>query len=701
MGAPLRVLIVEDSEGDEVLLVRELRRGGYDPVAFRVETADAMRAALASQPWDLVLADYTLPHFSGPAALALLQQSGHDLPFIIVSGTISEETAVALMRTGAHDYVIKGHLNRLLPAVVRELREAGERRERRRLEMELRETAARFAGVISIAADAIIIIDEAQHIILFNQGAERAFGYQAAEVIGQPLDLLLPARFVDVHRQHVRDFGAGAVPARQMGERRGKIIGRRKDGTEFPSDASISKWKRDGETVFTVIVRDITEREQAAETIRRLAYYDTLTGFPNRTMFQELVGQAVSAGHAERKPLAILLLDLDRFKDINDTLGHHRGDRLLQQVALRLKDLLRPTDVVARLGGDEFGLLLPLGAADDAVVVAKKVQRALEAPFEIERLPIAVETGIGIALFPLHAEDSNGLLQKADVALYTAKKEGSGYAIYAPQRDPHNPRRLALLGELRAAIDAGQLFLHVQPKIHLRSGRTIGAEALIRWRHPARGVIMPDEFIVPAEQTALIHPLTHFVLGEALRHCQQWRRSGHQLTVAVNLSVRNLQNPQLPVQIQELLHRHNADPDWLELEITESSIMANAPLAMEVITALRLMGLSLAIDDFGIGYSSLGLLKKLPVHSIKIDRSFVKEMLISKDDAAIVRSTIELAHNLGLSVTAEGVETQEALQKLTALGCDEAQGYHIARPMAAEHFMEWLHRPPADGRSPA
>ncbi|MEW6325254.1 MAG: EAL domain-containing protein [Nitrospirota bacterium] len=545
-------------------------------------------------------------------------------------------------------------------------------------------------GVISIAADAIVMIDEAQRIMLFNRSAEQAFGYAASEVLGRPLDLLLSPRFVEIHRQHVSNFGAGPATSKFMGERQCKIFGRRKDGTEFPAEATISRWKRSSEMIFTVVVRDITERERDRTTIHQLAYYDTLTGFPNRTLFRDLIRQAIVVGREAPKPLAVLLLDLDQFKEINDTLGHHRGDLLLRQVARRLKEVLRPTDAVARLGGDEFGLLLPLAAPEDATLVAQKVQHALEAPFEIEGLPINVETGIGIAIFPSHAGDPDNLLQKADVALYAAKKEGSGHAIYAPHLDPHNPRRLSLLGELRDAIRAGQLILHFQPKLHLLSGRIVGAEALVRWQHPSLGLIPPGEFISPAEQTGLIRPLTLFVLQEAARHCQRWRQAGHRITVAVNLSVRNLQDPQLPACVEGILKDAGVAPDWLELEITESGIMANVQMAIDVTAGLSRLGVGLAIDDFGIGHSSLGILKKLPVRCLKIDRSFVKEMLTSEDDASIVRSTIDLAHSLGLTVVAEGVETQEVLRKLVATGCDEAQGYYICRPMPAAAMLPWL-----------
>jgi diguanylate cyclase (GGDEF)-like protein/PAS domain S-box-containing protein len=561
---------------------------------------------------------------------------------------------------------------------------------RKRIETDLKESESRFSGVISIAADAIVMVDEAQRITLFNKGAERIFGYEASEVMGQPLDLLLPHRFADIHRQHVKAFGAGSESAKLMGGRLCEIIGRRKDGSEFPAEASISKWTRNGQTIYTAIVRDMTERKRAEEIIHRLAYYDHLTSLPNRALFQDLLKEAIFRGQADKKPVAILLMDLDHFKEINDTLGHHRGDFLIQQVGKQLSHVLRPSDTVARLGGDEFGVLLPLASPDDASLVAQKIMKGLEQPIEIEGLPIAVETSIGISLYPDHGESADSLIQRADVALYTAKKGGRGYMIYSQEQDQHTPRRLALLGELRQALEGRQLFLVYQPCVNLQTRRVTGVEALVRWQHPVLGLVPPDQFIVPAESTGLINPLALYVLKEALRQCLAWHQAGHKLKMAVNLSVRNLQDPHLPEQISEILRDHNLSATWLELEITESGIMDNIEIALTSIRLLNQKGIHFSIDDFGIGHSSFSYLKKLPVKNIKIDRSFVKNMLSDEGNLAIVCSIIDLTHNLQLHVIAEGVEDQETLEKLISLGCDAAQGYHIARPISAAELTHWL-----------
>ncbi|MEO5656688.1 MAG: diguanylate cyclase, partial [Nitrospiria bacterium] len=402
MGVPLRVLIVEDSEDDAALLLRELRRGGYDVESERVDTAPAMRAAL-SRPWDLIVSDYTLPHFNGLAALDLWKNAGLDIPFLIVSGSIGEDTAVGAMKAGANDYLMKDNLSRLVPAIQRGLAEARVRQERRRAE----------------------------------------------------------------------------------------------------------------------------------ETIHRLAYYDVLTKLPNRSLLHDQLKDAIRSGQERHTPVALLLMDLDRFKEVNDTLGHPHGDRLLEQIGPRIQAVLHASETIARLGGDEFAVVVPAADARHAARIAQQILRAIEEPFTIEGLPLAIEASVGIAIAPDHGVDPDRLIQCADVAMYLAKAKRSGHVIYQPDRDQHSPRRLALFGELRHAIDRKQLFLLYQPKIDLQSGRLTGVEALIRWQHPEYGVVPPDEFIPVAERSGLIKPLTLWVLETALAQCRAWREAGLRLSVAV------------------------------------------------------------------------------------------------------------------------------------------------------------------------
>jgi diguanylate cyclase (GGDEF)-like protein len=421
------------------------------------------------------------------------------------------------------------------------------------------------------------------------------------------------------------------------------------------------------------------------------ALHDALTGLPNRVLFHDRVRQAIESARRHGSTSAVMVMDLDHFKEINDTLGHYNGDRLLLLVGERLSSLLRSEDTVARMGGDEFAVLLPsVGDRSYAVEVAEKMLDALRASFEIDGLTLEVGASIGIACYPDHGEDGETLLQRADIAMYVAKADHSGVELYETAQDQHSVQRLALAGELRRAIENDELVLHYQPKIDVATGRVVGAEALCRWQHPSLGLIMPDEFVPMAEHTGLITPLTKQVFNIALQQVSRWRAQGQRLSIAINLSARSFLDSQLLDDIPELLAVWRVDPALLELEITESMIVGDPERARAVLQRLNELGITLAIDDFGTGYSSLAYLKQLPVDEIKIDKSFVLQMSGNANDETIVRSIIDLAHNLDLRAVAEGVEDQGIMNRLTELGCDVAQGYHISRPLPAERFEQWM-----------
>jgi diguanylate cyclase (GGDEF)-like protein len=431
-------------------------------------------------------------------------------------------------------------------------------------------------------------------------------------------------------------------------------------------------------------------RRQAAEN-EHLALHDSLTDLPNRSLFHDRAGQALLATTREPGRVALMLLDLDRFKEINDTLGHHNGDLLLKEVGKRLRSEVRDSDSVARLGGDEFGVLLTRVADDRAALsVAEKVRQALRQPFLLEGIALDVDASVGVALYPDHGEDVETLLQRADVAMYLAKEDHSGCELYSATRDEYSPSRLALVGELRRAIDGDELVLYYQPKADLDNGQISGVEALVRWQHPVRGLIAPDEFIPLAERTGLIRDLTLTVIDAALRQLSAWRKQEIDLSVSVNLSARDLLDLELPQTVSRLLDKYQLPAQRLELEITESVILADPMRARAVLSRLDLMGVQLAIDDFGSGYSSLGYLKRLPVGEIKIDRSFVMNMQHDENDAVIVRSTIDLGRNLGLRVVAEGVENEAIWHDLARLHCDQAQGYYLTRPVPGPELAAWL-----------
>jgi diguanylate cyclase (GGDEF)-like protein len=429
---------------------------------------------------------------------------------------------------------------------------------------------------------------------------------------------------------------------------------------------------------------------RASRRLRHQAKHDTLTGLSNRAELHEHGARALATAARDDSLAALMLIDLDRFKEVNDTMGHEQGDRLLVDVAVRLRQLLRGDDILARIGGDEFAVLANVPHRGAVGEVATRLHRALALPFDVGGVAIELGASIGIALQPDHGEDVSTLLRHADVAMYEAKRAGSHIETYSTERDPYSAERLKLLGELRHALDNDELVLHFQPKVALSSGRVIGAEALVRWQHPERGLLGPHEFLGLAERTGLIGDITRWVLDAAVRQCAAWRRSGLELPVAVNLAGANIVDTTLPESVAHILQRWEVPGRLLECEVSEDTVMGDPRRAGDVLERLRELGVRLSLDDFGTGHSSLSYLKRLPLDEVKIDRSFVIGMADDPSDAAIVRSTIDLARHLGLEVVAEGVETTEVLDVLAALQCDVAQGFLLSRPLPAAEFDGWL-----------
>src|SRR5579863_6903141 len=1066
MGERIRVLVIEDSAEDTELLLQELRRGGFEPDYERVETAETLNAALDHQTWDVIFADYRMPQFNGVLGLTMVRGRGFDTPFIFVSGTIGEDAAVAAMKEGANDYIMKGNTKRLLPAVEREMREASMRRERKEAQEQLQQSEERFRQLAENINEVFFLIGpDAKTLIYISPAYEQVWGRSRESLYADPfswleglhpedrprvevllknvenfqtefrvvrsdgmvrwiwsrtfpikdekgavyrlagiaediterkraeqelqqseerfrqmaenitevfwmtnpdknkilyispayekiwgrtceglyarpgawLDAIHPedrekisksaiakqtrgaydeeyriirpdgsvrwirdrafpikdksgqvyritgiaeditgrkeaeqqlrlqsaalrsaANAIEITDRHVRVLWVNPAFVRNTGyaleevvgqisqlfksERmsgsslqdpwrtvlsgapwQGEIATRRKDGSLYPEEMTItpvrdergeiahfiaikqditarkqaeealihakefsenliqtanviilglntnghidifnqaaeeitgysfsevkgknwfeiftpkkrfpqvweefnrllaggvcktfenpilnksgeesyiiwqnSQVKIHGKIVATISFgNDITERRHSEELVQHMAFYDLVTDLPNRNNLIDRMRNAMRLNAEVGNPMALMIMDLDRFKEINDTLGHHRGDLLLREVGSRLKSVLFKPDIVAHLGGDEFAvLLMRLARAEDIHLVIQKVQNILKPPFLMDGLPVAVEPSIGIALYPAHGRTPEDLLQRADIALHLAKGGSSGQCLYDPAIDRHSPQRLALMAELRLAIEEEQLVLHYQPQINLKNRKMVGAEALVRWKHPERGMIPPDQFIGTAERTGLIHPLTHWVLQAAIRRCGAWRQAGLGIVVCANLSARNLLDPNLPHAVAELLREGDIAPDCIQFEITESTIMADPVRAQETLLKLHEIGIRFAIDDFGVGYCSLSYLQRLPVDLIKIDKSFVIHMTQSKGDAKIVRSTIDLAHNLGLGVVAEGVETEEILDRLDDMNCDAAQGYYFSKPLPAEEFTRWVRESP-------
>jgi len=566
-------------------------------------------------------------------------------------------------------------------------RDLGNLIQRKRSEEAMRASGQRIRAVLDNVVDGLITFDDNGRIESFNPAAQRLFGYEAGEVIGQDLKLLIA-------ESHQAEFLAQLRSTLRPGKRHASSAayetqGRRKEGSVFPLEFSINQVRLGNGRLYIGLLRDITERKALTEALEYQALHDSLTGLPNRTFLVDRLEQALLAAQRERQPRALLVLDLNGFKQVNDTLGHHQGDRVLQEVARRLRRVLRKADTVGRLGGDEFAVL-PAGATDTprAILIAEKVLEMLEAPFQLGEHTVDIGTSIGIAIFPEHGEDATTLARHADIAMYVAKRARTGYSVYAADHVSYPPVRPPLIAALGAAIDQLELLLHYQPIVDLRSGVPESVEALVRWGHPRHGLLLPNDFVPAAEQTELIHPLTRWVLNEALRQAHAWQAAGIELAVAVNLSARNLLDPELAETISGLLQAWSISPEKLILEITERTTLSTQDF--EALRLLHDLGVRLAVDDFGTGYSTLTYLKNLPLFEVKIDRSFVTDMVTNQDDATIVRSTIDLGHSMGLKVVAEGVNSAQTADALARLNCDLLQGFFVGRPMAGSEIAAWL-----------
>jgi diguanylate cyclase (GGDEF)-like protein/PAS domain S-box-containing protein len=546
-----------------------------------------------------------------------------------------------------------------------------------RASLRLRHQDVLLRRIVDTSPDGILTLDDAGTVRNGNNAAAIILGRPLADLVGQSCQALLPPLKAQI--AGLSELNAAATAVLELS---------RANGTGFPAEVVMTRLAWEDSFVVSVCIRDVSAQKKREQELHYVATHDGLTGLPNRRLLAERLRLALDGAH-ESEAFALLLVDLDGFKQVNDTFGHGMGDELLVELGKRLQGLDSEFRCVARVGADEFALLLTETQTKTLAKVCKDVRSLAEMPITIHEVPISLGARIGVSLYPEHGQDSDLLLHRADIALYSAKRKGATVEIYNSSLDVRNPRRLQMLTELRTAAAKQQLTLHFQPKVSMATSAPVEAEALCRWRSPVFGDVSPGEFIVLAEASELIQPLTRWTLQHAIECCQRWRNKGCELKVAVNLSARHLQDEQLPVWLTDLLHRTGTQPSWLELEITESAIMADTERALGTLRAIRQLGITLSIDDYGTGYSSLAYLQKLAVNRLKIDKSFVAGLGHSRQDELIVKSTIDLAHGLGLEVVAEGIETQAQFSELQAMGCDYGQGYFIAHAMPEDLLFQW------------
>ena len=660
------------------------KRPGRDTSAFEATAPDVVYRrgeGLAGQVWESG-GPVAMPDLAGDTSVRSASAVASGLHGVVGFPVRSGRRVVGMI--SLHTWAPRG-LDEGLVAVMNDVgSQIGEFVERKRAEVALQESEKRMRSVLDNVSDGLATLDQTGVIESANPAVVKLFGYSEQELVSQQMDLIIATTHRSAFDNYLQRRLKLDIPVSGAHE----TMGKRKNGSLFPLEVVVSSMQVGARHLFIATLRDISERKAHTDALEYQALHDALTGLPNRSLFGDRLRQALLAARRNQKMFGVLLLDLDRFKDINDALGHDRGDSLLQEVTARLRGVLRATDTIARLGGDEFAVLtIDAKHPDDVVATAKKILASLEGPFAIADQMVETGASIGISMYPVHGDDPSTLLRRADVAMYVAKRAGGGYAVYAPDQEAQTMRRSSLAGELRRSIPQGELTLHYQPQVTLATGAIHTVEALVRWNHPREGLMPPDRFIPMAEETGIIHPLTAWVIDCALSQLCKWLEEGLDVSVSLNVSPRSIEDHSLEEMVARALANFKVEPHRLTLEITEGVAMAAA--AAKALHRLNEIGVRLALDDFGTGYSSLLYLMRLPVNEIKIDRSFVSALASDPDSGAIVRSAVGLGHNLGLRVVAEGLQDRAAEAVLVEAGCDAAQGFLVGRP-AAEREMTAL-----------
>ena len=810
----LSILAIEDSSADFRLIERHLRLAGLNAQCTRIETLDELHHALDSGGWDIILSDYSVPQLNFENDLALIQQRLPDTPIILVSGSVGEEKAVALLKLGVWDFLLKDNLTRLVPAIQRCLREVSDRFARKTAEKELSEQQQLLTVVVEGSTDAIFVKDLQGRYLLVNQAASKFVGKPADQMMGHDDKFIFPGaiateimaidkaimssgktqtheeyittlsgqqlifhvtkgpmldyngqvsglfgiahniterkkrelaliesesrfstvfnnnpmaigisnyaseKFIDVNEAYLQLFGYERnevightaielnlwvypeekarmyMSLSEHGQiQNQELLFRTKTGEIGDALLSAELINIGGEQCVLRMLTDITEKKKAQRVIDYLAHHDALTGLPNRLLVRDRVEQAIAAAKRDKHKIALLFMDLDNFKSINDSLGHASGDVLLEVISHRLRESIRGADTVSRFGGDEFLVVLSHITASDAVVaVCSKILEDITKPARIDGHELSTSCSIGVTVYPDDGDDFDTLLRKADSAMYYAKDaKGNTYRFFDSKMNADAIEQVGLRNGLRIALERNEFVLHYQPQIDLSSGAVIGAEALIRWQHPELGLLAPGKFITLAEDSGLIVPIGEWALREACRQAMAWRQQGlPDLVMAVNLSAIQFRRGNLDETVIAALRDSGLDPQFLELELTESILIGDTENVLQTVQRLKTLGIKLSLDDFGTGYSSLSYLKRFAVDKVKIDQSFIRDMDKNPSDAAIVRAIIQMSKSLGLRTIAEGIEEEHLIKYLQIYHCDEAQGYYYSRPIPSESFVQWV-----------
>jgi diguanylate cyclase (GGDEF)-like protein/PAS domain S-box-containing protein len=684
------MLLIEDNPGD-ARLIREMfkEQGSQSAELKHVECMGDAEKYLATSSVDIILLDLGLPDVQGLDTVRRAHRAAPGVPLVILSGLDDESMAIEALQEGAQDYLIKGQIEPR--ELVRALRYAVERKI---IEEALFEEKERAQVTLDCIGDAVITTDISGNVTFLNPVAEKMSGWPLKEVAGRPL----PEVFRIINATTRKTVPNPLVKSAVQNCRRelpwNSVLIQR-DGTEIHIEDSVAPiHDPNGRVIGSVLVfRDVSVAWTMAEKIAHTAEHDCLTGLPNRLLLNDRLGQAIALAQRNNRKVAVLFLDMDGFKHINDSLGHPAGDKLLQSVANRLLSCVRAPDTVSRQGGDEFIVLLQeVKQPKDVAIAAKRLLKSLAEAFSIGLHTLHISTSIGVSLYPDDGQDAETLIRNADTAMYQAKEIGrQGFQFFRQDMNVRAVERQSIEEDLRRALERDEFTLHYQPKINLTSGAITGAEALLRWTHPTRGSVPPVQFIPIAEDSGLILPIGAWVLRQACMQAQAWKKAGLPLgKIAVNVSAIELRSETFLENLFETLTGTGLDPTFLELELTESVLMKHAEAAARILQTLREKGVSVAIDDFGTGYSSLSYLRKFPLDALKIDRSFVRHAADFPEETSIMNAIIGMGRSLKLRVVAEGVETSEDLAFLRARQCDEAQGYYFSRPVPAEQFVALL-----------